>query len=236
MPEPGKAINLPVFKSAKMQIRNIIFDLGGVLLNLDTQATIEAFRNLGIHQFDNFFTLARQDHLFDKLDKGEYTPEEFYQEIRRISGLELEEHKIDQAWNAMLLDLPSERIKLLEQARNHYNTYLLSNTNSIHYPAYTRYLKEAHGYESLAGLFNNHYLSHEIGMRKPDVEIFSFVIKENGLNPAETLFIDDSPQHVEGSRKAGLWGYWLDLQKEKITDLFEEGKLRDSVMLRLQNQ
>lgn len=219
-----------------IQIRNIIFDLGGVLLNIDYHATIDAFKALGVQNFEGFFTQAAQSHLFDRLDTGQISPEAFRQELRDISGIAMSDADIDQAWNAMLLDLPQQRIPLLEDARMHYRTFLLSNTNAIHYPAYTQYLKDAHGYESLALLFEKHYLSHDIGMRKPDVEVFEWVLQQNGLLASETLFIDDTLQHVQGARKAGLWAYWLDLQNEVISNIFERGQLKESFFTKLQSQ
>ena len=220
-----------------MIIKNIIFDLGGVLLNIDQYATINAFKKLGVNNFDEFFTFAKQSNLFDRMDTGEISAAGFRDEIRRISGLDLSDADIDHAWNAMILDLPRERITLLEMAREHYRTFLLSNTNSIHYPTYTDYLKKNHGYDSLEQLFENHYLSHEVGMRKPNEEIYRFVLEENNLNPAETLFIDDTERHVEGARKTGIVGYWLDLSKENVLDIFDNnGQVRQSVIITLENR
>ncbi len=219
-----------------MDIKNIIFDLGGVLLNIDYHATIRAYKELGINNFDEFFNQAKQDHLFDHLDKGTIEPEDFRNELRRISEIDLSDAAIDKAWNAMLLDLPQQKIPMLEAAAENYRTFLLSNTNAIHYPAYTRYLKDAHGYESLAQLFEKQYLSFETGMRKPDVEIFEYVLQQNNLEPQETLFFDDTSQHVEGARKAGINAYWIDLSKEDVTEFFDKGKLKETFFTKLQNQ
>ena len=219
-----------------MTIKNIIFDLGGVLLNIDFHATINAFKELGVTRFDEFFTQAKQNQLFDRLDKGAVTPEAFRDEIRAASGINISDAVFDRAWNAMLLDYPPQKIPLLEHSRKHYRTFLLSNTNAIHFPAYTEELKRVHGYESLEQLFEKQYLSHEIGMRKPDVETFAWVLAQNGLKGSETLFFDDTLQHVEGARKAGLNAYWIDLSKEDVLDYFEEGKLKESFFAKLQNQ
>jgi len=206
-----------------MRIKNIIFDLGGVLLNIDYHATIKAFVNLGITNFEALFSQASQDGIFDKLDVGKLSPEEFRNNLRRVTGLNLSDNDIDKAWNAMLLDMPIERIELLENAKKHYRTFLLSNTNAIHYPEYSAYMASAHGYSSLAMLFEKQYLSHEIGMRKPDKKTFLYVLKQNGLKAKETLFIDDTLQHVIGAREAGLYAYYLNTKNEAITDLFTDG-------------
>ncbi len=219
-----------------MHFKNIIFDLGGILLNIDYHATINAFKKLGVTQFETFFTQAKQNHLFDRLDKGDVTPDEFRGQLRELSNLDLTDEQIDDAWNAMLFDFPKEKIHLLEHTRKNYRTFLLSNTNAIHYPAYIHDLHKAHGYKGLGELFEQQYLSFEIGMRKPDVEIFEHVLRENGLKASETLFFDDTRQHVEGAKKAGLYAYWVDLEKEDVSEFFKGGKLREYFLQKLQSR
>ncbi len=219
-----------------MNLKNIIFDLGGVLLNIDYRLTQQAFKDLGVKDFDKVYSFASQTHLFDRMDKGTISPEEFRDRIREASGLPLKDEEIDNAWNAMILDYPPNKIPFLEEVKGRYRTFLLSNTNAIHYPTYTDHLKKAHGYDSLAGLFEKHYLSYEMGMRKPDTEIFEFVLQENGLKGEETLFFDDTLQHVEGARKAGLWAYWIDVEKEDVIQFFENGQLTAAFLKKLQNQ
>ena len=208
-----------------MNIRTIIFDLGGVLLNVGYQHTIDAFKQLGVQDFDKLFTKAEQIGLFDQLDRGEVSPVEFREELRRITGIALSDSDIDTAWNAMLLDLPGKRLALLDRVRKHYRTFLLSNTNAIHYPAYNAFLQEKYGFNSLEDLFEKQYLSFEMGLRKPEPAIFSTVVSDNKLNPSETLFIDDSRQHVEGARAAGLHAFWLDVDTMDVTGLFNENHL-----------
>ncbi len=203
-----------------MTIRNIIFDLGGVLLNIDYQATIKAFKDLGITDFDRLYTQAGQDNLFDDFDKGKISPEEFRNKVRRIAGLPLTSEAIDQAWNAMLLDFPWPRLDLLQGVRANYRTFLLSNTNAIHFPLFREYLHREYGFDNLDAFFEKQYLSHEIGMHKPDREPFDLIIRENDLVPQETLFIDDSQQHLAGAQAAGIKAFWLDTSSMQVTDLF----------------
>lgn len=212
--------NIFAFFSVMENIRNIVFDLGGVLYNINYQASLDAFKNLGIKDFDRLFSQASQNHLFDRFDRGEISPEGFRDEIRQLSGMQLSDKQIDDAWNAMLLDFPAHRIDLLEGLRSHYRLFLLSNTNAINYPVFQRHLKESLGLDDIDHLFENTYLSYRIGFRKPEREAYELILKENELEGAETLFIDDSLQHVEGARKAGLKAIWLDLTKLKVTDLF----------------
>ncbi len=205
-----------------MNIRNIIFDLGGVLLNIDYQRTINAFKSLGVVNFDDLYNQAAQIKLFDHFDRGDVSAGEFRDALRRISGMSLSDEQIDSAWNAMLLDFPDARIKLLEGVRKNYRTFLLSNTNLIHYQVYMSYLKSRFGFADLGALFEKQYLSYEMGMRKPDREAFELIIKENDLHASETLFIDDSYQHVTGAVDVGLHAAYLEVEKMEVTDLFSK--------------
>ncbi|HUX53093.1 MAG TPA: HAD family phosphatase [Williamwhitmania sp.] len=202
-------------------IRNIIFDLGGVILPIDYHLTIQKFEEFGFTNFQETFTQATQIDLFDKLDKGLVEPEVFRTTIRTIAGKNLSDSQIDEAWNAMLLDFIPSRLNVLARVKEHYKTFLLSNTNAIHYSVYLKQLKEQTGIESLANFFNKEYYSHLIHLRKPDRETFELILNENGLKPEETLFIDDTLQHVEGARKAGLKAYHLKVNEdESIEQLF----------------
>ena len=212
----------PIFiPFSHIEIKNIIFDLGGVILNIDYHLTIEAFKRLGVKNFDTLFSQAQQNGLFDHLDKGLVTPQEFRDNLRQLVGINLSDTLINDAWNAMLLDFPVNRIDLLKSIRPYYKTFLLSNTNAIHIEEYNKLLLKTFGLENLSFLFDREYYSHIIGMRKPDKEVFQHIIDENHLNPAETVFIDDSIQHVESARKLGIQAYHLNIpQGETIEQLF----------------
>lgn len=213
-------------------IKNIIFDLGGVVLNIDYQKTSNEFVKLGLKDFDNLYSQAKQSSLFDDFEMGIITDEKFREGIRKITGMIFCDMELDCAWNAMLLDLPSERISLLERAKKNYRTFLLSNTNSIHYEDYTRRLQIEHGLKSLGDLFEKEYYSHLIQLRKPNIEAFNFVIKDSEINPSETLFIDDSPQHIEGAKKAGLKTFFMDKSKGlTLADIINtNGTLKETVL------
>lgn len=212
----------PIFTPfAQNHIKNIIFDLGGVILNIDYHLTINAFKDLGVKNFDSLFTQAQQVGVFDRMDKGLITPQEFRDEIRHIAGTPLTDWQIDGAWNAMLLDFPLSRLELLGRVKNHYKTFLLSNTNAIHIEDYNKILFNTFGVQNLSVFFDREYYSHLIHMRKPDADVFELILKENNLKPEETLFIDDSIQHVEGAKKLGIQAYHLDIPAgESIDKLF----------------
>jgi glucose-1-phosphatase len=199
--------------------KNIIFDLGGVLLNLDYQRTEEAFRKLGLKDLDSIYSYARQTRLFDDYETGRMTSEQFRAQMRRFLDKTVSDEQIDRAWNAMLLDMPAERIQLLDKVRPHHRIFLLSNTNEIHMQAYYRYMQSAHGFKDLSHIFIKQYLSFEVGKRKPDAEMFDLVVSENQLLKQETLFIDDSIQHIEGAKKYGISALLLE-KGSTILDVF----------------
>lgn len=190
-------------------IKNIIFDLGGVIINIDYNKTIQAFEELGIKNAGELYSQQKQNDLFDLLETGKISPEEFYDNLRKITGTNATNQELENAWNAMLLDFPENITDTLKKAKAKYKTFLLSNTNEIHYRDYTLRLKKQFGIDDLEDLFDKQYLSHLIGLRKPNKEAFELILRENNLNPAETLFIDDSIQHIKGATGAGLKTHWL---------------------------
>lgn len=197
----------------------IIFDLGGVIINLDYKKTEEEFKRLFGTDFSEIYSKQSQTDIFNKLETGHISEKQFVEAMQKSSKTEIESQAIISAWNAMLLDIPKERIELLEKIGKEKRIFLLSNTNEIHKKAFDKIVLETHKMEGLEPFFEKAYFSHLVGMRKPHTEIFEFVIKENKLNPQKTLFIDDSPQHIEGAIKAGLNAYYLDVNTHSILDL-----------------
>lgn len=202
-----------------MNYKNIIFDLGGVILNIDYQKTIDAFRTIGITDFDARYSQAKQTPLFDDLEIGRISPEQFRKELKIILNANVSDDVIDEAWNALLLDFPKERLDLLEQLHKQYRTFLLSNTNEIHYQAYTRQLQDKFGLNDLSKFFEHTYYSHQIGLRKPNADVFYKVLNDHHLKANETLFIDDSIQHIQSAQKLGIQTHWL-TDGETIMNLF----------------
>jgi len=185
-------------------IRNIIFDYGGVIVDLHPQRTEAAFRELGIADFNMHFNILKQTTLFDRLETGKVTASEFRNQLNLALHTNFTDQQIDDAWNAMLGGIRKEKFDLLQEVKSNYRTFLLSNTNCIHLEKLTAYLLEAHGRHNLDAFFEKVYYSFLVGLRKPDAAIFLKVIRDNNLLPGETLFIDDSPQHVAGAKAAGL--------------------------------
>lgn len=123
-------------------IEAIIFDLGGVILNIDYKLTINAFKKLGITNFDELYSQARQLSFFDDFETGKISAEDFFVSLNKHTGLKLNPHEATTAWNAMLLDLPWERIELLKKLGKKHRLFLLSNTNETHIAAFTGYLEK----------------------------------------------------------------------------------------------
>lgn len=182
----------------------IIFDFGGVLINICYEDTICAFKSLGMENFDKLYCQAEQSKLFDLFETGEISAQRFINEVLNYLPAGTSPNAVVAAWNAMIKDVPQESIDLLENLKSkHKRIYLLSNTNEIHLPLALRAWGKVSD-KTPYDLFDKVYLSYEMRLRKPNPEIFESVIREQGLSPASTLFIDDSIQHVEGANKLGL--------------------------------
>jgi FMN phosphatase YigB (HAD superfamily) len=207
-------MNLSVYK-------NIIFDLGGVLLRLDYNASKEAFEKLGITNFNDLFSQAQQTGLFDEYETGKCSTPYFINKLLEKLPIGTTPNQVVAAWNAMIFDFPSDNLAYLQELKNSHRLFLLSNTNDIHIQAVHRALEKACGEKSLAVFFEKAYFSSDIGLRKPHVEIFDFVCHENQLIPSETLFIDDTEQHIRGAEKAGL-NFFLFPQNELLRSVFEK--------------
>jgi FMN phosphatase YigB (HAD superfamily) len=211
-------------------IRNIIFDFGGVIIEIEFDRVRKAFRDLGMDNFDDHFTKFRQSPVFDRFDTGRVSEDEFFSEIEKHLPEGVRREEVIAAWNAMLGHFPEEHFHFLMEMKNRYNTYILSNTNETHLRFYFRKLNEWFGIENMDVFFNKSYYSNVIHLRKPDVKIFEFVCRDAGLNPSETLFIDDTLYHVEGARKVGLRAFHLQkpysiLDLENISGVKPDGSL-----------
>lgn len=198
----------------------IIFDLGGVILNLDYELTIQSFKSLGEERFDEFYTQAKQSDLIDQYEKGEISTSIFVSTLKNMLSEKVTEEQIKAAWNVMLLDLPEHRIVFLEQIGAQLPIFLFSNTNDLHYQAFTAGIQREFGNKELLDqLFVQTYFSHLVGKRKPDAEAFQLVLQNHQLQADKVLFIDDSIQHIEGAKIVGLQTYHL--QDEDISQIFE---------------
>lgn len=191
-----------------MPIKNIIFDLGGVILNIDLRKTQDAFTALGVKNIDEVFRMGHIDSFFKSYETGAINDAEFIASVQKLAGIQLAPEIVIEAWNALLIDFPQERINFLKKIKSKYRLFLLSNTSALHHTRFHEMFKQEFS-GSLDDLFDKAYYSHIIKLHKPDTASYKLITDENRLDPGETLFIDDSIANMEGAERAGLKGMHL---------------------------
>lgn len=206
-----------------MTIKAIIFDLGGVILDLRFSRMVEQFESLGIQDFAQYFNLKNQDSLFQKQELGLNSDAQFFADFRQLTQSELTDQQIESTWNLILGDFDKARMDLLTELSADYSLYLFSNTNSLHARCFEKRCLEQIG-RSLDSYFEKAYYSHELHLRKPTVESFEEILQQSKLQAAQTLFVDDNADNIAGAKTAGLQTYHLqapesliDLDFQKIT-------------------
>lgn len=203
-------------------IRNIILDLGGVVLDIDYDRTEDAFIKLGFKNFGAIYAQRKQELIFDLFETGRITAADFRDVMRNYAEINFTDHEIDSAWNAMIIRIPEERVTFLKKLKPHYRLILLSNTNEIHEKEFLQNITSSFGKNILPEVFEKIYYSHQMGIRKPDPQIFKLILKENAMAAEESLFIDDSSQHIEGAAQAGLQSILLDNKKTSLEKIIAE--------------
>ena len=186
------------------EIKNVIFDLGGVIINLSTQTTVKQFAALGGISEEEVNQQMMQSREFHDYEKGLVTDAEFRKIVRHKLRVSASDTEIDRCWNAMLLDIPVARIELLETLKTKYRIFLLSNTNEIHLTCFNGIVRELTSRDSLDVFFERAYYSHRMKMRKPDREIYETVLQENELKAGETIFLDDNLSNLAGAESCGI--------------------------------
>jgi HAD superfamily hydrolase (TIGR01509 family) len=187
----------------QQKVKFLIFDLGGVIINLNTHHTIEAFAQLTGKSTDFIINYSKTHEGFHQYEKGLISDADFREMIRDIAPILLTDEAIDKAWNAMILDLPTERITLLQRLKERYFIFLLSNTNNIHMVSVNKVRAES-GIIPFDELFIKDYYSHQMGKRKPDADIFEQVLAENEMKAEEALFLDDNYDNIKGAANLGI--------------------------------
>ena len=189
-------------------IKSVIFDLGGVIYDVDYHKTINAFKALGIDRFEEVYAKAGQSDLFNDLEEGKISRPVFVERIKTLSRKDLTSSQIVDAWNGMLLGFMPDALTCIKRLRSNYRLFLLSNTNELHIQEIKNRVGTAY-FSDFCALFEKVYLSHELGLRKPHPEVFTHILDDQGLKADETLFVDDSIQHVQGAVKTGLHAHHL---------------------------
>ena len=200
-------------------IKNIIFDFGDIFINLDKHATYREMDELGVSEISD-----KMIAVYHQYEKGLMTTDDFINFYHDKFGIKKED--LINAWNAILLDFPKERLDFLKEisASKKYRLFLLSNTNDLHIKWVQNSVGEVF-YQEFKNSFEQFYLSHEINFRKPDSEIYEFVLNENNLIADETLFVDDLKENTDSARKLGIHVWNLIPKKEDVTELLTKIKM-----------
>jgi len=199
------------------KIKNILFDLGGVILDINVQATLKAFYELGFPAELMQYPHSMTSDLFFKYETGKLDTQTFRNEIRKKTGIDMSDQAFDEAWNAMLVGIPEERTALLKSLSKRYALYMLSNTSELHVKVFEKMYLETSG-ESMHQVFKEMYYSHKIGWHKPDREAWEHVIKDAAIQAEETLFLDDNIHNIKASQELGFQAIHIH-ERTKLMDL-----------------
>lgn len=189
---------------SKSTIKAVVFDFGNVIINIDVEKTVLAFSELTFKSPTRIKQLFVDAEVFKKYETGFYSDDEFRDVIRQILSYPLNDQEIDQAWNALLLDVPKKRLDFLESLKMKYSIYLLSNTNNIHIEQCRQYFRTKFGITNFETIFNETFLSYKMGLWKPEYKIYDAVINKIGLKPQEILFLDDNQDNIDAASDLGI--------------------------------
>lgn len=206
-------------------IRNIVFDLGGVIIDLHREKAVDALISLGISEADNILGLYRQEEPILSLETGHSTAAEFFDSMRRIAGRDIPDCDMENAFNSFLTDIPTERLKALRQLRQTgYRLFVLSNTNPVMFNGWitSRFRQEG---LTVNDYFDGIVVSFQELRCKPDTEIFSTVLRRYSLDGEETLMLDDSEANCVSARAAGMKALKIDNSSESESMLAIAGRL-----------
>lgn len=211
-------------------IKNLIFDFGGVIYDIDFESARRSFNEIGINNFEEIYSQAVQSKIFELFECDLISVEDFRNKIQLLSNKNLSARDLDIAWNSLLVGFKPDIISLLEKVRDRYQIFLFSNTNRIHYDQFINEFKELTHYKSFDELFIKSFFSFNMKLRKPDKKAYEHLIKATNINASETLFIDDSIQNIQAAQKVGLHTYHI---KGELTEMFIEGELDPRIILGL---
>ena len=200
-------------------IKNLIFDFGGVIHDIRYENIADSFASHGVTNMDKFYSKDYQTTEMDLFEKGQLSTSQFRDYLRQATGMPFSDQTLDEIVNAVLIDVPRERVELLMRLRKKYRTFLFSNTNQINYDCFTTRLMKKFGFDIFSKCFDKAYFSHQMHCRKPDPDGFRIIIEEQHLQPDETVFIDDIAKNLDGAKAVGIHG--LHLAHGTVCDLFD---------------
>lgn len=201
--------------------KNLIFDIGDVIVDINYQVTIAEFQKLSLIDFSEIVSYSRQHHIFDAFEKGQITAQEFRNQLRPFLKPDVKDEDINNAWNSILIHYPPAKIELLKYLKTRYRTFALSNINEIHIQSLNKAAGHLFGVTAFADFFHRAYYSSEMGFRKPEAKIYEMVLKDEHLNPSETFFVDDKEENIQAANALGIRAFQLK-ERDKLHDLLHE--------------
>jgi putative hydrolase of the HAD superfamily len=190
------------------EIKNIVFDFGGVIVDINRTAAINKFKEIGVENIEELLDPYRQKGIFCKIEDGSMSREDFYAEICRLTGKNIDSKDIDQGWLDFIIPVEQAKLDYILKLRTRYKVLLLSNTNDI-IMRWAMSDKFSPAGKPIDWYFDELYLSYKLGCMKPDFDIFRMMIKLSGINPEETLFIDDSEANITSGKTLGFKTFWF---------------------------
>ena len=203
------------------QIKNLIFDIGDVIIDIDYQTTIAEFQKLAKVDFSEIVSYSKQHPLFDQFERGEISAQEFRTQLKPFLKEDTTDEAINQAWNAILIHYPKAKFDLLLELKKRYRTFALSNINEIHVMEIDRVAEKCLHVSRFADFFHRAFYSNEVGHRKPELAVYEFVMHEENLLPSETLFIDDKAENIAAAKALGWHAHQL-TNRNKLKELLTE--------------
>ena len=206
------------------QFKNLIFDIGDVIVDIYYQTTIAEFQKLSLVDFSQIVSYSKQNHIFDLLETGKITAQQFRDELKRFLKPGTTDEEITRAWNSILINYPAQKIDLLKELKTRYKTFALSNINEIHVESIDKAAHEKFGADNFGSFFHHAYYSNEVGYRKPDKKIYEFVLQKENLIAGETFFVDDKAENIEAAKELGIHAYQL-TDRNKLNELLTDLKI-----------
>lgn len=200
-------------------ISTIIFDIGNVLIDIEYKNTIAEFQKLSDIDFNSIVSYHAQIKLFDLFETGKVTAQEFRDDLKKYLKPGTTNEQIDFAWNAIFTGYPHCKFELLLKLKSQYKTFALSNINEIHVQTIDKYVQQNFDVKDMNSYFNKAYYSNEVGFRKPDPEIYKYILEQEKLTPSETFFIDDKIENIEAAKAMGIVTFHL-TDRDKLMDIF----------------
>lgn len=201
-----------------MQFKNLIFDIGDVIVDIDYPTTVAEFQKLSAIDFSQIVSYSTQNRIFDLFETGKLTAQQFRDELKPFLKPGTGDDEITRAWNSILIHYPSHKIELLKDLKLRYKTFALSNINEIHVTSLDEAAQQKFGAANFGTFFNHAYYSNEVGFRKPDKEIYEFVLAKENLISDETFFVDDKAENIATAKMLGIHAYQL-TDRNKLNEL-----------------